>query len=450
MTEENKYSQQLNQINNMLGDLNHLSSQLENKVLKSNSLIKNGKLQDDFADFTEFEDENGNILLIKYSTREFEFRGNKYCKYILCNEKTGSREEGVAQINGGQHVHIKDEERKQKITEYINHVKQEQIAKYCKNQAQFKNYNDLKYVGYIEEKIFKNLIMIVYQIGNSKYFCFYDIEENKCYPCDFKNLKELLSESTHVFIKNPNYQYPNEETLYDKTYRIKGKDINLNSIKTTEWGYHDDETGAGEEYVSTLYHVIGTNAYVILTKFKNNDEEPFIDDCDTVFDLDNLIKDGKLVKSENELYDLLTKTNKDYRIETVLLILSLVLLLYPLTEFILWIVAHVFPLFWSDKFSATGVTEFATKYLPYAYHPNLKWFSHFSVNALCVGLFLFLGSKYNDTREKVFLIIGTILSIGFLCIMFIPNAFDFVGNISTWLVGIGIGIAVLIWIGSHA
>ena len=275
MAEDNKNSQQFNKLNNMLGNLNNLSSQLENQVQKSNSLIKNGKFQDDYADFTEFEDENGDIQLIKYSTREFEFRGNKYCKYILCNEKSGSQEEGIAQVKGGQHIHIKDEERKQKIIEYINHVKHEQIAKYCKNQSNLNNYNDLKYVGYLEGKNFKNLIMVVYQIGNSKYFCFYDIEENKCYPCDFKNLKELLSESAHVFIKNPNYQYPNEETLYDKTYCIKGKDINLNSIMTEQWGFHDNETGEGEEYVSTLYQVIGTNVYVILTKYKNDDEEPF-------------------------------------------------------------------------------------------------------------------------------------------------------------------------------
>ena len=178
--------------------------------------------------------------------------------------------------------------------------------------------------------------------------------------------------------------------------------------------------------------------------------------CNIFFSGDNenellyhiLIFGGK--KSENELYELLTKTDKDYQIETILLILLFILLLYPLTELILWVVAHVFPLFWSDKFSATGVTEFATKYLPYAYHPNLKWFSHFSVNALCVGLFFFLGSKYNDTREKLFLIIGTILTIGFLCTMFIPNAFVFVGNISPWLVGIGIVIVVLIGIGNNS
>jgi hypothetical protein len=107
----------------MLGNLNNLSSQLENQVQKSNSLIKDGIFQDDYADFKEFEDENGTILLIKYDTKEYEFRGNKYCTYTLCNEKTGSREEGIAQIKNGQHVHIKDVDRAEKIKSYINEEK---------------------------------------------------------------------------------------------------------------------------------------------------------------------------------------------------------------------------------------------------------------------------------------------------------------------------------------
>ena len=127
MAEDNKNSQQFNKLNNMLGNLNNLSSQLENQVQKSNSLIKNGKFQDDYADFTEFEDENGNILLIKYDTKEYEFRGNKYCTYILCNEKIGSREEGIAQIKGGQHIHVKDVDRVEKIKSYINEEKRKSV-----------------------------------------------------------------------------------------------------------------------------------------------------------------------------------------------------------------------------------------------------------------------------------------------------------------------------------
>lgn len=127
MAEDNNNFQQFNQLNNMLGDLNNLSSQLENQVQKSNSLIKNGKFQDDYADFTEFEDENGNILLIKYDTKEYEFRGNKYCTYILCNEKVGSREEGIAQIKGGQHIHVKDVDRVEKIKSYINEEKRKSV-----------------------------------------------------------------------------------------------------------------------------------------------------------------------------------------------------------------------------------------------------------------------------------------------------------------------------------
>lgn len=106
-----------NELSSTFSKLNELSQSLEE--FGNNNLIKNGIFHDDYADFTEFEDENGNILLIKYDTTEYEFRGNKYCTYILCNEKTGSREEGIAQIKNGQHVHIKDIDRIVKIKSFI-------------------------------------------------------------------------------------------------------------------------------------------------------------------------------------------------------------------------------------------------------------------------------------------------------------------------------------------
>lgn len=91
-----------------------------NKIFENlDSLMQDNKFHDEFADFTEFEDEHGEILLIKYDTKTYEFRGNTYCQYILCNEKTGSREEGIAQVKNGQKIHIKDQERINKIMSFI-------------------------------------------------------------------------------------------------------------------------------------------------------------------------------------------------------------------------------------------------------------------------------------------------------------------------------------------
>lgn len=81
----------------------------------------------DLNTFTEFEDENGNILLIKYSTVEYEYRGNKYCKYILINEDTNYKEDGIAQIKDGQKIHIKDQKRVEKISKYMSSKKTEAI-----------------------------------------------------------------------------------------------------------------------------------------------------------------------------------------------------------------------------------------------------------------------------------------------------------------------------------
>ena len=102
-------------------DLSSMFSEMEQSITNATKSVNNSNTEyhDDYADFIEFEDENGKIMLIKYSDAEYEFRGNRYCKYVLCDEKTGSRENGVAQIKNGQKEHIKDPERINKIKEYM-------------------------------------------------------------------------------------------------------------------------------------------------------------------------------------------------------------------------------------------------------------------------------------------------------------------------------------------
>ena len=122
----------------------------------------------------------------------------------------------------------------------------------------------------------------------------------------------------------------------------------------------------------------------------------------------------------------------------------LVLFLYPVSELILWIIAHVFPMIWSDKFSVAGITDFATKYLLYAYHPNINWFQHLSINMISIGSFGYLLFQYiDDSKNKIILIIGNILAFGLIYAMFVPAVFDTIGRLSAWLIGIGIFTAIL-------
>ena len=99
---------------------------------------------------------------------------------------------------------------------------------------------------------------------------------------------------------------------------------------------------------------------------------------------------------------------------------------------------------WSDKFSVAGITDFATKYLLYAYHPNINWFQHFSINLISIGSFGYLLFQYiDDSKNKIILIIGNILAFGLIYAMFVPAVFDTIGRFSAWLIGIGIFTAIL-------
>lgn len=126
------------------------------------NLVKNGRYYDKYANFTEFEDENGNLMLIKYGKGEYNFRGNTYCTYILCNEKTGSREDGVAQIKNRQRIHIKDPERVAKIKESIHAYNINAIKSFKTGGIDdiFKNY------VYIDGKEYDNELYILLRYFN--------------------------------------------------------------------------------------------------------------------------------------------------------------------------------------------------------------------------------------------------------------------------------------------
>lgn len=63
------------------------------------------------------------------------------------------------------------------------------------------------------------------------------------------------------------------------------------------------------------------------------------------------------------------------------------LFLYPLLEFILWILSTFFPKWWPEIYSVNWITDFAIKYLPYSFHPNCTPFAFFMTNFLCLLIF---------------------------------------------------------------
>ena len=182
-------------------EFNKKKNELMNMLPQESSLIKDGKFKDDFAKFTEFEDENGNIMLIRYSNTDYNFRGNKYCKYILCNEKTGSREEGIAQIKGGQKVHIEDKERVLKIKEFIESQKQDYQSGSKKLIEYFKKC-EVELIGYKEDKTFHDKFWYLYQIKGLN--SFYQILMPE------KNLSELNYNQAIEETKNEDFIKINE------------------------------------------------------------------------------------------------------------------------------------------------------------------------------------------------------------------------------------------------
>ena len=87
-----------------------------------------GVIHDEFADFVEFEDENGVIQIIKYDTQEYNFRGNKYCLYTIGNETTRVFSEGIAQINNGKYIHIKEQDGVEQIKKHIREEKRQLLG----------------------------------------------------------------------------------------------------------------------------------------------------------------------------------------------------------------------------------------------------------------------------------------------------------------------------------
>lgn len=165
MTEENKFNQ-------FFGGMSDFAFSNVGKSQVHTQVTNNTEYHDDYADFTEFEDENGKIMLIKYS-KKYEFRGNDYCIYTLCDEKTGSCEEGIAQIKGGQYVRLTDPERIEKISASITDQQNRMI-----NKAK-----DLPELNYIKHKIYYGDVYILLR-AEGKYHIFDSTKGSICHEGD--------------------------------------------------------------------------------------------------------------------------------------------------------------------------------------------------------------------------------------------------------------------------
>lgn len=163
-----------------------------------------------------------------------------------------------------------------------------------------------------------------------------------------------------------------------------------------------------------------------------------------VYKYDQKDKELREVTNRNTIKVLFGNIDVLFDVETwlekkLLLIPILILFLYPLSELIIWIIAHVFPLIWSNHFSTADVTDFATKYLPYAYHPNIKWFSHFAMNVMCFfvasyGAIEYLNNDYSNTENRIkWAIIPTfIFALILIYAIFEPNLYNSLEPYALW------------------
>lgn len=217
-------------------------------TFQNNNEPEKNNFPEDLSEFTEIEDEEGNIVCILYSDVSYSYRGNKYCKYILCDEKKRTREDGIAQIKNGQKIHLKDKERIYKINREMLKDKQQKIELMSKDKDLFL-YNfdinkDIIFVGYTDDSVFHDKIWALYRTpdsdrfyrifyGGGNHFDEYDYNEAlkiingknfiPCEPIDLLNSKKVcnksfkLNKSIKILLILPVFialLYPLSETVF--------------------------------------------------------------------------------------------------------------------------------------------------------------------------------------------------------------------------------------------
>ncbi len=117
-------------------------------------------------------------------------------------------------------------------------------------------------------------------------------------------------------------------------------------------------------------------------------------------------------------------------------VLCFLLFLYPMFEFILWILSTFFPKLWPNTYSANWITDFAIKYLPYSFHPNCDKFSFFMANFII----LILGAKLVEDEHFY---IGSFLGGVLLYSFFDEQLFDLITGFAGFIGAVTISIVIL-------
>lgn len=406
---------------------------ISDRKINNNNKIVNNKFHDDYENFDEIEDENGNVLLVKYF-QETEFRGNKYYIYILINEKTGYKEKGIAQEKNGQKIFVKDKQKIIKIQEKI-------INKYFKRCNYDANIIDTK----IDEE---QELFVLCKNKNLPYF--YSIISGygtykEEYLSENSGNKEFLNKVIKLF--NLSESEIERDRLGIFTYNFNGQELKLQYLTRKHICF---------KVFYKLCQVVNTNKYIVFIENSENKlqvlnkistdlknslwQDTYLDDDNRCL-IKDLMQNGVNIALENTQNNNDTKISQKNNFLKIALFLPLcIFLIYPLSELILWFLAHIAPIFWADKFSTEGITNFAIQHLPYAYHPELKWYSHFAVNMVSGIIFsvitFFFNPIFENENKKYHIIIGLfdILALFFLYAMFVANVFNMVGNISFWTI----------------
>lgn len=188
--------------------------------------------------------------------------------------------------------------------------------------------------------------------------------------------------------------------------------------------------------------------YCIFVKLEDYNMYFFLTSIILVFSL--LYGSSKITPTEESRFnifaEIITIDNIKYLIGNIFYYIStfltFLLIIYPFTELILWILSTFFPKWWPNTYSVNWITDFATKYLPYSFHPNCTPFAFFMTNFLLLILFYKVGEiAFEDDNIHFGGIVGLILLYSFYDEQF----FDMITHIA-WMIGC-IGIAIILLMG---
>ena len=363
----------------------------------------NPKPNYDFSYFTEIEDENGEIVLVWYSKAEYIYRGNKYCRYILCNEKTGYSEEGVAQIKNGRYEYIKDEERSKIIQQFMLENNPIFVKEYCKDlkepgryffkpNSPYVNDNmDLTCIGWIETKCDIKILYRLSSYYNEEYvvrylYGSYGEKENKNYLWyDIEDIPSLYNDKSFHIIQE--IEIENDDNIFLAEGSYENTVCNL---------YKNSKTNKLHAWIGNK-KISSWEIEDIINDFKkSNDDISYQAIASSIAKKDffkELEESGHL-KSYNQKC-------KNKKISSITIPLLSLLYLYIGICIILGICECILPLFMSN-ISASAAQQFTLKYLPYGFHPDKGVISILMMNILCFVLIKYFHEDVSYSDKNIY------------------------------------------------